>query len=296
MGKYLLVNADDFGMCHSANEAIFDLFRSGRIKSSTIMLPCPAAKEAVEFSVENPQYAIGVHLTTTSEWDTYRWKSLTNSPSLHDDEGYMYASATDATKKGKYNEIEKEVRAQIEYAHSLGMKPSHLDNHMGSLYGHLTGRFSLLKMTLRICGEYGYPFRMFASHHKYICPRGIPYFAYKWCTTLSKKWGKKYDVIMPDYLLFPDWDVMPTDSYESYKKRILKIWCNIPEGITETYVHPALESDELKSIVPLWQQRVWEYRLMKDEDTEKTLNTHGVELISYRDIVRMKSGVTNESK
>lgn len=292
MGKYLLVNADDFGMCDSANKAIFDLFKSGRLKSSTIMMPCPKAREAVEFSVNNPQYAIGIHLTTTAEWDTYRWTSLTDGKSLVDKDGYMYASATDATRKGKYDEIEREIRAQIDLAHSLGMKPSHLDNHMGSLYGHLTGRFSLLKMALRICGEYGYPFRMFTSHDKRICPRGIPYFAYKWCTKLSTKWGKKYGVIMPDYLLFPDWDIMPTDSYESYKKRILEIWCNIPEGITETYVHPALETDELKSIVPLWQQRVWEYRLMKDKETEKTLNAHGVELISYKDIVKMKSDIT----
>ena len=94
---------------------------------------------------------------------------------------------------------------------------------------------------------------------------------------------------MPDYLLFPDWDVMPTDAYESYRKKILDIWCNIPDGITETYVHPALETDELKSIVPLWEQRVWEYQVMKDPETEKYLNAHGVELVSYRDIIKMKS-------
>ncbi len=289
MGKYLLVNADDFGMCKSANDAIFDLFESGRLKSSTIMMTCPAAKEAVQFSIDNPQYAIGVHLTTTSEWHEYRWKALTNGPSLHDKDGYMWATGEDADRYGKYDEIEKEIRAQIDYAHELGMKPSHVDNHMGSLYGHLTGRFSLLKMTLRVCGDYGYAFRMYTGHDKRTCPRGTPYFAYQASTLLSKKWGKQYNVIMPDFLLFPDWDIMPIDSYENYKKRILEIWCDIPEGITETYVHPALETDELKSIVPLWQQRVWEYQLMKDEETEKILNAHGVELISYRDIIRMKS-------
>ncbi len=289
MGKYLLVNADDFGMCQSANDAIIDLFKSGRLKSSTIMMTCPAAKEAVQFSIDNPQYAIGVHLTTTSEWHEYRWKGITNGPSLHDKDGYLWASGEDADTYGKSDEIEAEIRAQIDLAHAMGMKPSHVDNHMGSLYGHLTGRFSLLKMTLRVCGDYGYAFRMYTGHDKRACPRGTPYFAYQASTLLSKKWGKQYNVIMPDFLLFPDWDVMPIDSYENYKKRILEIWCDLPEGVTETYVHPALETDELKSIVPLWQQRVWEYQLMKDPETEKTLNAHGVELISYRDIIRMKS-------
>ena len=225
----------------------------------------------------------------TSEWQDYRWKPLTDGKSLIDSEGFMWRSAKDVGKNGKYDELEKEMRAQIDLAHEWGMKPSHVDNHMGSLYGHLTGRFSLLKMTLRVCGDYGYAFRMFTSADKRVAPRGTPYFLWNACTLLSKSWGKKYNVIMPDYLLFPDWDVMPTDSYESYRKKILDIWCNIPEGITETYVHPALETDELKSIVPLWEQRVWEYQVMKDPETEKYLNAHGVELVSYRDIIKMKS-------
>ena len=82
---------------------------------------------------------------------------------------------------------------------------------------------------------------------------------------------------------------MPKDTYENYRKRILEIWTDIPEGITETFIHPALESDELKSITGNWWQRVWEYQLMKDPETEKYLNAHGVELISYRDIVKLKS-------
>lgn len=286
--KYLLVNADDFGMCKSANEAVFDLFRNGYLKSATIMMPCPAARDAVEFSVQNEEYAIGVHLTMTSEWKTYRWKPLTDGKSLVDSEGFMWHSAKEVGKHGKYDELEKEVRAQIDFAHSLGMKPSHIDNHMGSLYGHLTGRFSLLKMTLRVCGEYGYAYRMFLEHDKRICPRGVPYFAYAACTRLSKKWATKYKVKMPDYLLFPDWGIMPKDSYESYKKRILEIWCDIPDGITETFVHPALETDELKSITGNWWQRVWEYRLMKDPDLIEALNKIGIELISYRDLVRIK--------
>ena len=77
MKKYLVLNADDFGMCKSANEAVFELFKSGDLLSATIMMPCPAAEEAVQFSIDNPQYAIGIHTTLTSEWKKYRWKPLT---------------------------------------------------------------------------------------------------------------------------------------------------------------------------------------------------------------------------
>ena len=51
MKRYLIINADDFGLCHSANEAVMELFEGGYIRSSTIMTPCPGAEEAVAFAV-----------------------------------------------------------------------------------------------------------------------------------------------------------------------------------------------------------------------------------------------------
>ena len=82
MAKYLIVNADDYGMCHAANEAVAELFEGGWLKSSTIMMPCPAAEEAVKFSIEHPEYAIGVHLTLTSEWGANTAGSLLRTVKL----------------------------------------------------------------------------------------------------------------------------------------------------------------------------------------------------------------------
>jgi predicted glycoside hydrolase/deacetylase ChbG (UPF0249 family) len=278
-------------MCKAANEAVQELFLGGWLKSSTVMLPCPTAKEAVQFSIDHPEFPIGVHITLTSEWGKYRWKPFTPGKSLVDEEGYMWHESDQVEKNAKYDEIEREVRAQIEYAHTLGMKPSHIDNHMGSLYGHYTGRLGLSKMTLRICGEYGYAYRLYVKHDKRICPNGTPYPLYAAVTILSKKWGKKYNVVIPDYLLFPDWNDDMRVSYEVYRDTILKIWTNIPDGgVTETFVHPSVESDELKSITARWQDRVWEYELMKDPYTHKYLKDHGVELISYRELIKMKGG------
>ncbi len=80
-------------------------------------------------------------------------------------------------------------------------------------------------------------------------------------------------------------------SYETYRDTILKIWTDLPDGVTETFIHPSVESDELKSITSRWQDRVWEYQLMKDPYTHKYLKEHGVELISYRELIKMKGGV-----
>ncbi len=291
MAKYLIVNADDYGMCHAANEAVAELFDGGFLKSATVMMPCPTAKEAVEYSNAHPEHAIGIHLTMTSEWGEYRWKPLTNGKTLVDEEGYMWHESDQVEKNASYEDLEAEIRAQIDLAHSWGMKPSHTDNHMGSLYGHYTGRLGLAKMTLRICGEYGYAYRLYTAHDKRICPKGTPYFLYAAITLLSKRWGKKYNVVIPDYLLFPDWNDDMRKSYETYRDTILKIWTDLPDGVTETFIHPSVESDELKSITSRWQDRVWEYQLMKDPYTHKYLKDHGVELISYRELIKMKGGV-----
>ena len=94
--KYLIINADDCGLCHSANAAVFDLFESGCIKSSTIMAPAPGADEAIEFAKDHPQYAFGVHLTHTNEWkEHWPWGSLTGGKSLENEQGRMWPESDD---------------------------------------------------------------------------------------------------------------------------------------------------------------------------------------------------------
>ena len=161
MDKYLIINADDFGMCHSANLAVFDLFKKGGITSSTIMTPCSWAREAGVWAAAHPEYAVGVHLTFTSEWGNYRWGPVAhnNTESLRDSEDFMYHESDEFEKNSDVDEVAAEIRAQIERFRSFGVEPSHLDNHMGSLYGIETGRFELLNTTLDIAGDNGLPFR-----------------------------------------------------------------------------------------------------------------------------------------
>ncbi len=290
MPKYLLLNADDYGLCNAANNAVEELLLNGKIKSTTIMMPCPCADDAVRFSIAHPEFAIGIHLTMTNEWNTYKWGSLSGGKTLADENGYMWHNSKLVGKNASLEDLEAEIRAQVDKAHAMGMKPSHLDNHMGSLYGHYTMRFELLRMTLRVCGDYGYAFRMFTNTDKRLCPAGVPYPAFSLLKILSKHWGKKYHVIMPDYLLFPDWNSdLKDNGYEHYREQILKIWTDIPNGITETFIHPCKEDDEVKTIMGGWQYRVWEYNIINDPKTHEYLKDHGVELIDYHDIVQMKT-------
>ena len=289
MGRYLIVNADDFGMCESANDAVIRLFEAGRLFSSTVMFPCPACERAARFAAAHPEYAVGVHLTLTSEWQTWRWKPLTGGKTLTDEAGFMWRRTEDVEKHAAYADISAEIEAQYQKALSFGMAPSHLDNHMGTLYGNRTGRPGLLRLALRFAGEKGLPYRLFSKTDLSMTPRGTPKPVYKIAGWVTGAMARRYKVTVPDYLLFPDWTQdLVKDGYEGYRKEILRQWTAIPEGVTETFLHPALETDELKSITPNWFQRVWEFNLMNDPATHAYLAERGVTMISYRDLAAMK--------
>ncbi len=294
MDKYLIINADDFGMCHSANQAVMDLFKSGGISSSTIMAPCAWAGEAVRFAKKHPEFAIGVHLTTTSEWSHYRWAPVSGiKNSLVDSEGFMHDESDNFEKAADLAEVEQELEAQIAHLKNLGLNPSHLDNHMGSLYGIETGRVELAKLAIETAAKHGLPFRfpmkftdaqfnndMLGIHiDKAMVEQFIGGFS---------QMGKALGVAMPDYLLPGDWAGPQSESYENYREYIYELYRTFEPGVTETYIHPAYVSDELKAITGSWQKRNWEYHLFSDPMTKQHIASLGIKLINYRDLAEMR--------
>ena len=102
------------------------------------MMPCQNAEPFVEWVKNVPQADIGVHLTLTSEWNTWRWTSLSKPdevPGLIDPEGKMWRSVREVVMNATPREVDTEIRAQIDRMISLGLKPTHIDTHMGTLYG-----------------------------------------------------------------------------------------------------------------------------------------------------------------
>lgn len=294
--RYLIINADDFGMCNASVMAVTDLFKNEKsaLTSSTIMMPCQWSKAACRFAKNNPQFAIGTHLTFTSEWGDFRWApvNIEKTASLRDEEGFMWHESVDVEKHGDLAEIAGEIRAQVELSKKLGLTPSHLDNHMGSLYGIETGRFELLMTTLDICSEYGLPFRL---------PKYLPQ-EMAGNTTLEIKidfdqlnaaysqvtgYAAMKGVALPDYLIPNEWDGKDFKDYEDFREYIYELYKSFPNGVTETYMHPAAETEELKNITGSWHRRVWEYKILSDPKTRQHIEANGIKLINYRDLAAM---------
>jgi predicted glycoside hydrolase/deacetylase ChbG (UPF0249 family) len=141
-GVSLIIREDDMGSCHAANVACIQSYKEGIAKSVEVMVPCSWFPEAVKMLNENPGLDVGIHLVLTSEWGNYKWRPLTWAPSLTDADGYFYptiwprknAPAGTALKNAdwKIEEIEKELRAQIELGKRKIPRVSHLSFHMGS--------------------------------------------------------------------------------------------------------------------------------------------------------------------
>lgn len=138
---YLLIRADDIGSSHASNIACIQTYREGIVRSIEIMVPGPWYPEAVKMLNENPGADVGIHLVLTSEWSNIKWRPLTWCPSLTDENGYFYPMIwqNPDLPKGtalhdapwKIEEIEAELRAQIEMAKKHLPNISHAGCHMG---------------------------------------------------------------------------------------------------------------------------------------------------------------------
>src|SRR5215216_5920765 len=122
--KLLIVHADDLGMAHSVNAATMKAFETGLVNSGSIMVPCPWLPEIAAYARANPQADLGLHLTLTSEWTSFRWGPVTSKDrvsSLLDKNGYFHLLETEAASHADPKEVELEIRAQIERARAFGI-------------------------------------------------------------------------------------------------------------------------------------------------------------------------------
>jgi predicted glycoside hydrolase/deacetylase ChbG (UPF0249 family) len=155
--KLLIVHADDLGVIHSANQATLKAFKEGAVNSASIMVPTPWLSEVAEYAKANPDHDMGIHLTLTSEWNYLRWgpvASKSEVSSLLDENGYFYPDCAQLWENAKIEEVEIELRAQIDKAIAMGIHPTHLDSHMGCLFSTDPRYYELYA---NLAKEYGIP-------------------------------------------------------------------------------------------------------------------------------------------
>jgi chitin disaccharide deacetylase len=258
--RLLIINADDFGMCHGITEAIFRSLKEGVVQSTTLMTPCPWALHAMNLLRENPDLAFGVHLTLICDSPVYRWRPLTSRekvPSLIDETGYFYAyqRIPEFLAQAKLDEVEVEFRAQIETVLAAGLTPTHLDWHCL----HSGGREDIFDMTVGLGKEYGLALRV----------AGQPW------TEKTQRLG----------LPATDHEMLDSFSLNTVGKsvRYTQMLRELPVGLTEWAVHPGLDTPELLIIEPGPQRvRQTDYDFLMSQEAREIIEQEGIILLNYR--------------
>ena len=155
--KLLIVHADDLAVAHAENTASFSALKEGMVTSASVMVPCPWFPEVAEYARQHPNHDLGLHLTLTSEWNPLKWGPVASKnevSSITDSLGFFFPTCEQMAAKAKPEEVEKELRAQIERALAMGLKPTHLDSHMGCLFFQ---KASIFAIYLKLGREYNIP-------------------------------------------------------------------------------------------------------------------------------------------
>lgn len=278
MSKYLIINADDYGMSQSANEAIEALFDQGCLTSTTLMAPCPWAEDALARAKGNPRMRVGLHSTLTSEWVGYRWGPLARGQvaSLLDPDGYFHSQCEPLLAQCSLEDVATELAAQLDFFLHRGMKPTHMDNHMGSVYG-LYGK-PLMAQVFALCAAHGLPFRLPRQLHLSGIPDGFVGALADMVRAADQLHIGTLDCLVNNGQRFSQ-----QDGYDALKRSYLALLPQLQEGVSEMYMHPACDSRELRAMTPTWFTRVWEYQLLMDPDFSAAIEEHGIQLTTWEE-------------
>jgi len=271
--RVLILNADDFGMCHDQNEGVIRGLQEGMFTSSTILVTCPWFEEAAEYARNYPAADLGVHLTLTAEWDRYKWGPVLGRdavPSLVDERGYLWQTVAQVYEHAKLDEAEAELRAQIEKAFAAGIDATHLDSHMGTLQL----RADYHEIYARLADEYRLPIRLASRRRIGIEGMGA---------ILDQL--DAAGVVTPDHLVFYGPSSVPeTESYWTNLIRTLK------PGVTEILCHPAIARDELKTCARDAMQRDADFRYFTSDKTRQLIKDEGVAMVGFRELRDLMRG------
>lgn len=239
------------------------------------MMPCPWVLEVAE-QLKEEEYDYGIHSTLNSEWIYYKWRPVAdNVPSLVDDYGYLLRDPLETVKKGLAEHVKREIEEQVKKSFKMGLKPSHLDTHMGTVYM----RRDFLHAYLDIAEKYNLiPLTMKLNEQAYneLRKRGLE---------LDKETRERL-INLP----FPKLDKLITEIPGKTLHGRIKFFEEILKSLKENtltmiIVHLGLETEELKAIIGTgYYRRVLDFKLVTSTEAKKLLEEYNIELVEWKDV------------
>ncbi len=280
--RYVIIHADDAGMSHSVNMGTIAGLESGVVSSASIMVPCAWFTEFAKYARENPQHDYGIHLTLTSEWNYYRWGPVTSRdkvPSLVDEDGYLWDNSRLVAENVKADEVEIELRAQIDRARQFGVPLSHLDTHMGSLFS----RPDLVEVYVKIGLEYDLPV-LFMKKIPAAIGKEYPGLATgtdKLIKALEKKNLPLLDSVIQFY---------GGKTHEQRKMNYMNALRDMGPGVNELIIHCGYDNEELRAITNSASRRNGDRIIFSSAETAAFLKSNNIKLLNWKQFREMQCG------
>ena len=289
--KVIILHVDDVGMSFDSNMGAIKATEQGVATSMSVMMPCAWVPGFVHYLKEHPKTDAGLHLTLTSEWKDYRWGPLAGKSSvigLVDTEGAMWRGVKDVVTHAKPEEIDKEIRSQLDRARTMGFEPTHLDSHMGTLFA--TPEF--LEKYLKLGMEEKIPVMFPGGHNTMILKetsssglnieQTTAVGKMLWAASLpvlddlhNVSYGFKYpkDKILSDNEL----QLISTQQYiESFKQ--------LQAGLTMVIMHCTAPTEVFKHISDSEMTRRGDLLAMLSPDLKKYIEDNGIILTTWREL------------
>lgn len=280
----VILHVDDVGMSHASNLGGIESVERGVATSWSVMMPCAWVPEIAKYLKQHPEVDSGLHLTLTSEWSLYRWLPVAGKPKvpgLVDAEGCLWQSVEKTATHASPDEIETEIRAQLDRAEQLGIPITHLDSHMGTLFA----RPDYFERFAKVGMEKGIPILAIGGHATYALKEN-PEAAGKLRPWIPKIWNAGLPVI----------DDLHTDSYvwkpEEKTEKLIALLKELKPGVTEILFHASIPTDDFPLITTSSASRLADTRALTDPAVKKLIQERGIILTTWKELKarRMKAG------
>ncbi|MEP6813952.1 MAG: polysaccharide deacetylase family protein [Marmoricola sp.] len=257
--RRLIVSCDDLGIYPSATVAIVRAVERGIASSCSLLVPGPSAARAMQALIEHPHIDFGIHLTLVSDFDAERWRPLTDPAqvsTLVDHDGYLRSTQRipSLLARARIDEVERELRTQINTVLDRGLQPSHLDWHCMAD----GGRDDIFDLTVSLAREHGLAARVWLDPGR------------------RKMRAARLPVV--DHPFLDSFTIDVETKHDYYLDRL----ASLPPGLSEWAVHPAIGDDETRNLDPGWRVRQSDLDFLTSPEAQKSVTDQGIVLSDYQ--------------
>jgi predicted glycoside hydrolase/deacetylase ChbG (UPF0249 family) len=273
----VILHVDDVGMSHSSNLGAVTALESNSASSFAIMMPCPWVPEIARWLAKNTNADSGLHLTLTSEWQIYRWAPVAGKravPGLVDNEGCMWRSVPQVIAHATPDEIETEIRAQLDRAETLGVPITHMDSHMGTLFA----KPDYFMRYLKVAAEKRIPMLAVGGHMTHVS-KNEPDAAKSLRPLVPKIWNAGLPVIDD---LHTGWSGLDTPAKFQAALEELK------PGVTEFLFHASVPTEDFPLITNSHANRKADLEALTSEKTKEIMKRRGIVLTTWRELMQRR--------